>query len=56
MTTTTLAADFRVVDTNEDDLFAAMDWLLARRDASQKKLAARHPHDGGLVLYEKLFL
>ena len=27
---TTLAEDFGVVDANEDDLYAAMDWLLAR--------------------------
>jgi hypothetical protein len=29
-----------------------MDWLLARQDAIQKKLAARHLSDGGLVLYD----
>ncbi len=28
--TTTLAEDFGVADTDEDDLYAAMDWLLAR--------------------------
>jgi len=50
--TTTLAADFGVADANEDDLYAAMDWLLARQDAIQKKLAARHLHEGGLVLYD----
>nr|WP_082664659.1 IS1634 family transposase [Burkholderia ambifaria] len=50
--TTTLAADFGVSDANEDDLYVAMDWLLARQDAIQKKLAARHLHDGGLVLYD----
>jgi transposase len=50
--TSTLAADFGVADTNEDDLYAAMDWLLARQDTIQKKLAARHLHEGGLVLYD----
>ena len=50
--TTTLAAEFGVVDANEDDLYAAMDWLLARQEAIQKKLAARHLHEGGLVLYD----
>jgi transposase len=50
--TTTLAADFGVADANEDDLYAAMDWLLARQDAIQKKLAARHLSEGGLVLYD----
>lgn len=50
--TTTLASDFGVADANEDDLYAAMDWLLVRQEAIQKKLAARHLHDGGLVLYD----
>ena len=50
--TSTLASDFGVADANEDDLYAAMDWLLARQDAIQTKLAARHLSDGGLVLYD----
>ena len=50
--TTTLADDFGVADANEDDLYAAMDWLLARQDTIQKKLASRHLCDGGLVLYD----
>ena len=50
--TTTLAEDFGVADADEDDLYAAMDWLLAHQDTIQKKLAARHLADGGLVLYD----
>ena len=50
--TSTLAEDFGVADADEDDLYAAMDWLLARQDAIQKKLARRHLHDDGLVLYD----
>jgi len=50
--TTTLAEDFGVANANEDDLYAAMDWLLARQGAIQKKLAARHLSAGGLVLYD----
>ena len=50
--TTTLAEDFSVADASEDDLYAAMDWLLTRQDAIQKKLAARHLSTGGLVLYD----
>ena len=50
--TTTLAEDFGVTDTNEDDLYAAMDWLLARQERVQNKLAARHLGAGGLVLYD----
>jgi hypothetical protein len=50
--TTTLAADFGVAEANEDALYAAMDWLLARQDRIQQKLAARHLRAGGLVLYD----
>ena len=50
--TTTLAEDFGVAGATEDDLYAAMDWLLARQDAIQKKLAARHLRAGSLVLYD----
>ena len=50
--TTTLASDFGVADANEDDLYAAMDWLLARQDAIQMKLSRRHLSEGGLVLYD----
>jgi transposase len=50
--TTTLAEEFGVADATEDDLYAAMDWLLARQDAIQKKLAVRHLREGALVLYD----
>jgi transposase len=50
--TTTLAQDFAVADASEDDLYAAMDWLLARQDTIQKKLAARHLSEDALVLYD----
>jgi transposase len=50
--TTTLAEDFGVADATEDDLYAAMDWLLARQPTIQKKLATRHLRAGGLVLYD----
>ncbi|HEU0200788.1 MAG TPA: IS1634 family transposase [Burkholderiaceae bacterium] len=50
--TTTLAEDFQVAACDENDLYAAMDWLLARQDKIQKKLAARHLSPGGLVLYD----
>jgi transposase len=50
--TTTLAQDFGVAQADEDDLYAAMDWLLARQDTIQKKLAARHLSAGALVLYD----
>ena len=50
--TTTLAEDFGVADASEDDLYAAMDWLVQRQDTIQKKLAARHLRPGGMVLYD----
>ncbi len=37
--TTTLAEDFGVADADEDDLYAAMDWLLERQDRIQARLA-----------------
>jgi len=50
--TTTLAEDFGVADAGEDELYAAMDWLLQRQDTIQQKLAARHLCEGSLVLYD----
>ena len=37
---------------DEDDLYAAMDWLLPRQDKIEDALAARHLRDGTLVLYD----
>ncbi|MEO5659497.1 MAG: IS1634 family transposase [Polaromonas sp.] len=48
----TLAEEFGVTDATEDDLYAAMDWLLAGQDRIQKKLAARHLQQDSLVLYD----
>ena len=48
----TLAEEFGVSEADEDDLYAAMDWLLARQGTIQKKLAARHLSAGSLVLYD----
>jgi transposase len=50
--TTTLAEEFDVADADEDDLYTAMDWLLERQGAIEKKLAARHLGEGSLVLYD----
>jgi len=50
--TTTLAEELGVQDASEDDLYAAMDWLLERQERIEKKLAARHLREGGLVLYD----
>ncbi len=37
---------------DEDDLYAAMDWLLPRQQTIEDALAARHLRDGMLVLYD----
>jgi len=41
-----------VSDASEDDVYAAMDWLLKHQSRIQKKLAARHLRDGGMALYD----
>ncbi|TAM74096.1 MAG: IS1634 family transposase [Chloroflexota bacterium] len=48
----TLAADLGVEDADEDELYRAMDWLLARQSKIEKRLAGRHLEEGGLVLYD----
>lgn len=49
---TTLAGEFGVGDASEDQVYAAMDWLLGRQDNIEKKLARRHLREGGLALYD----
>ena len=49
---TTLAEELHVAEATEDDLYQALDWLLARQAHIEKKLAQRHLHDGSLVLYD----
>jgi hypothetical protein len=49
---TTLAEELHVEDADEDELSAAMDWLLERQKTIETKLAKRHLADGGLVLYD----
>jgi transposase len=50
--TTTLAEELSVQGADEDDLYDAMDWLVARQERIEKKLAARHLTDGAVVLYD----
>jgi transposase len=50
--TTTLAKELSVEGANEDDLYEAMDWLVARQERIEKKLAARHLREGAVVLYD----
>lgn len=49
---TTLAEDCGVQDASEDELYAAMDWLLERQSRIERKLAARHLDEQSLVLYD----
>jgi transposase len=49
---TTLAEELCVWDATENELYAAMDWLLQRQKAIETKLAQRHLSDGCLVLYD----
>jgi transposase len=49
---TTLAEALTVADTDVDELYEALDWLLARQKHIEKKLASRHLEEGGLVLYD----
>ena len=48
----TLAAELCVEGVDQDDLYAAMDWLLERQGRIEGRLARRHLHDGELVLYD----
>jgi transposase len=49
---TTLAEELKVQEADENDLYAAMDWLLERKQRIEKKLAQRHLSDGCTVLYD----
>lgn len=50
--TTTLAEELGVADADDDDLYAAMDWLVPMQSRIEKKLASRHLAEGTQVLYD----
>jgi transposase len=50
--TTTLGEELGVADAEEDELYAALDWLLKRQPRIEKKLAQRHLGEGSTVLYD----
>jgi transposase len=50
--TSSLGQVLGVAGCDEDDLYAAMDWLLARKDSIESSLAARYLVNGTLVLYD----
>jgi len=49
---TSLGEVLGISDADADDLYAAMDWLLARQDRIEEALGKRHLRDGTLVLYD----
>lgn len=49
---TTLAEDLDVADAQVEELYAALDWLLARQTRIENKLAKRHLSDGDQVFYD----
>jgi transposase len=50
--TSSLGQVLGVAGCDEDDLYAAMDWVLARKDSIESSLAARYLVNGTLVLYD----
>jgi len=52
MRASTLSRELGVEDADEDELYAALDWLSQRQPAIERRLARRHLHDGDQVLYD----
>jgi DDE family transposase len=48
----TLADELSVAGADEDELYGALDWLLARQQRIEERLARRHLVAGELVLYD----
>jgi hypothetical protein len=49
---TSLGEMLGVGDADENDLYAAMDWLLTRQERIEEALGKKHLRDGTLVLYD----
>ena len=49
---TSLGAVLELGDVDENELYAALDWLGERQEHVEKVLARKHLHDGTLVLYD----
>ena len=50
--TTTLRDELGLDDVTVDDLYAAMDWVVARQQQIERRLVAKHLQNGALVLYD----
>lgn len=48
----TLADELGLQDVTDDEVYAAMDWLVERQDRIEKKLAKRHLAEGCTALYD----
>jgi hypothetical protein len=49
---TTLGTDLGVAGASTDEVYAAMDWLVARQDGIESQLARRHLAQGGMALFD----
>jgi Transposase DDE domain len=49
---TTLGPDLGVAGASTDDVYEAMDWLVARQDDIEGQLARRHLAQGGMALFD----
>jgi hypothetical protein len=47
-----LGDELGVADADEDELYSALDWLIARQSRIEAALARRHLEEGTLVLYD----
>ena len=50
--TTSLPGELGLGDVSEDELYAAMDWLMGRKERIEGKLADRHLGEGSHVLFD----
>src|SRR6266487_3125336 len=48
----TLGPDLGVAGASTDEVYAAMDWLVARQDDIEGQLARRHLREGGMALFD----
>lgn len=49
---TTLGEDLEIADADPDEVYEAMDWLLARQDDIERQLARRHLALGGIAMFD----
>ncbi|MDO9066072.1 MAG: IS1634 family transposase, partial [Chloroflexota bacterium] len=49
---TSLGESLHLGEVDEEELYQAMDWLVARQGWIERKLAKRHLRDGSLILYD----